>query len=286
MKIILLLNGKGGDNLLYSQENGAAIRKYFQSGNMKLSYLDFGGESHNILLMLHGHMNDARTFSELSSKIKDWRVIGLDQRGHGWSEHSPETDYSRESYMKDILNLILTELDGQPVTILGHSLGGINAYQFAARYPEFVKAVIVEDIGVEIHADLSFAEKLPERSASLAALRESLVRTGVKAIHYFSESVFEDENGWGFRSDLKGMSISQQHVNGIWWEDWLASTCPILLIHGKKSFVLDVNQAELMVSRRPNTKLEVFEKCGHGVHSEDPNGFYQVMNHFLEELKG
>lgn len=270
--------------MLNSQDNQLVTRKYFKSGNIKLSYLDFGGEGQNVLLMLHGHMNDARTFSELASKFKGWRVIGLDQRGHGWSEHPPEMEYSRESYMKDILTFIRAELGGQPVTILGHSLGGVNAYQFASRYPGFVKAVIVEDVGVEINVDLSFTEKLPNRSASLKELRESLERVGIKAINYFSESVFEDEKGWGFRSDLKGMKISQQNVNGVWWEDWLSSTCPILLIHNKKSFVLDLGQAELMASRRPNTKLEVFEECGHGVHSCDLNGFYQVVKNFLDEL--
>ncbi len=267
-----------------TQERQLPARKYFNSGHLKLSYLDFGGESPNVLLMLHGHMGDARTFSELAAKFKDWRVIALDQRGHGWSDHPSDTDYSRKSYVKDILNFVRDELGGYPVTILGHSLGGINAYQFASRHPESVKAVIVEDIGAEINADLSFAEKFPVRSPSLKELRESLERVGVKAVSYFSESVFEDEKGWGFRSDLKGMSISQQNINGVWWEDWLSSTCPILLIHGKKSFVLDLSQAELMASRRPNTKLEVFEQCGHGVHSDDPDGFYQAVRRFLDKL--
>ncbi|MCK6258631.1 alpha/beta hydrolase [Fictibacillus sp. KIGAM418] len=270
--------------MVYSQENDKAIRKYFQSGNIKLSYLDFGGESRKILIMLHGYMGNARTFSELATKFKDWRVICLDQRGHGWSQHPPKKDYSRENYVTDILNLIRTELGGQPVTMLGHSLGGLNAYQFAARYPEFVKAVIVEDIGAEINADFSFAEKLPNRSASLKELRESLERVGLNSIDYFSESVFEDEKGWGFCTDLKGMKVSVQNSNGVWWEDWLSSTCPILLVHGRKSFILDLDQTERMESRRPNTKLAVFEKCGHAVHSDDLNGFYQVVNNFLDQL--
>lgn len=58
------------------------------------------------------------------------------------------------------------------------------------------------------------------------------------------------------------MNISQQNVNGNWWDDWLSSSCPILLVHGKNRFVLDFKKAELMVSKRPNTKLEVFEDCG------------------------
>ncbi|MGG4454385.1 alpha/beta fold hydrolase [Brevibacillus porteri] len=267
------------------QENGTGTRKYFQSGDVKLSYLDFGGDSQRVLLLLHGHMNDARTFSEFASRFTDWRVIGLDQRGHGWSEHAPDTNYSRDSYLNDIFAFIKTVLDGAPVTIVGHSLGGVNAYQFAARYPELVNAVIVEDIGVEIMADLSFAEKLPHRSPSLHDLRKSLEAVGVRAVDYFSESVFEDEQGWGFRSDLTGMPISQRHINGEWWSDWLASSCPILLIHGKKSFVLDEKQAERMVTERPNTNLASFAECGHDIHSTDPDGYYRAVRSFLNELK-
>ncbi|MFC3746914.1 alpha/beta fold hydrolase [Paenibacillus sp. GCM10012306] len=260
------------------------VRKYFKSGNLQLSYLDFGGESEQTMVMLHGAMANARTFSELAVKFANWRVICLDQRGHGWSEHAPEREYSRDHYVTDVLNLIQTELGGQAVTILGHSLGGINAYQFAARYPELVNAVIVEDIGAEIHSDFSFANKLPYRSASLKELRDSLINIGLRAIDYFSESVLEDEQGWGFRTDLKGLQTIIVQVNGDWWEDWLASSCPILLIHGRKSFFFDLPQAKQMEASRPNTKLAVFEDCGHGVHSDDLNGFYQVMNEFLNDL--
>ncbi|MCY9590160.1 alpha/beta hydrolase [Paenibacillus chitinolyticus] len=269
----------------HGKEHSSAKRNYFRSGANELSYVDYGGDDRPVLLLLHGHMNDAGTFAFLASRLrKDWRVIGLDQRGHGWSGHPADGDYSRESYITDILNLVRQELGGQPVVILGHSLGGVNAYQLAARYPEYVRAVIVEDIGAEIHADLSFAEKLPERSTTLQDLRDSLARLGLKAIDYFSESVFEDEKGWGFRTDLTGMRSSQENINGQWWEDWLSSTCPILLIHGKKSFVMNAEQAKLMQSRRPNTSLEIFENCGHGVHSDDPDGFYAVVKKFLDGL--
>lgn len=269
--------------MLTSPEDHGARRKYFKSGPLNLSYLDYGGQSRNTLLLLHGTMNDARTYAGLVPRLEGWRIISLDQRGHGWSEHPPDQDYSRDSYVNDIANMIRCELRGQPVTILGHSLGGINAYQCAARYPDLVKAAIVEDIGVEIAVDMSFADQLPERFASLHDLREGLKRIGVKAIDYFTESVLEDEKGWGFRADLKGMKVSAQFVTGVWWEDWLVSRCPMLLIHGKKSFVLDLNQAERMVAKRANTRLVVFEECGHSVHSGDPDGFYQAVKKFLDE---
>lgn len=269
--------------MLYSCDNDSAIRKYFQSGPLQLSYLDFGGDSEQVLIMLHGYMANARSFSELAVRFKDWRVIVLDQRGHGWSAHPSEMEYARDDYVQDILNLVQSELGGHAVTILGHSLGGLNAYQFAARYPELVKAVIVEDIGVEIHADFSFADKLPTRSASLKELRESLARAGLRAIDYFAESVFEDELGWGFRTDLKGLRVSVPQSNGVWWDDWLGSGCPILLIHGVKSFILDTEQARHMAERRANTKLIVFEQCGHGVHTDDLDGYFLAVSDFLNQ---
>ncbi|QHT58601.1 alpha/beta hydrolase [Paenibacillus lycopersici] len=270
--------------MLNSGHNGAAARKYFHSGHVRLSYLDYGGDSEKVLVMLHGYMANARSFSKLAARFGDWRVIAMDQRGHGWSDHSFEKEYARDDYVGDILNLVQSELGGRPVTILGHSLGGLNAYQFAARYPELVNAIIVEDIGAEINADFSFADKLPFRSASLQELRESLASAGLRAIDYFAESVLEDESGWGFRTDLKGLQVSVPQSNGIWWEDWLASSCPILLIHGGKSFILGTEQARRMEASRPNTKLIVFEQCGHGVHSDDLDGYYRAANDFLMEL--
>ncbi|MBU8712392.1 MULTISPECIES: alpha/beta fold hydrolase [Brevibacillus] len=265
-------------------QHQAATRKYFSSQNLRLSYLDFGGDSPNVLLCLHGHMNDGRVFAEFASKLSGWRVISLDQRGHGWSEHSPEKDYSRNAYVQDILAFVQNELGGQQIALLGHSLGGLNAYQFAARYPAYVKALIVEDIGTEIHVDLSFVERLPQRSASLEELKQSLRQVGVRAVDYFAESVLEDEHGFAFRSDLSGMRISQEHCNGEWWTDWLASACPALLIHGKHSFVMDEAHAKLMAERRANTRLAVFAECGHDIHSSDPDGFQREVQVFLDEI--
>ncbi|MCG7410876.1 hypothetical protein MH117_26170 [Paenibacillus sp. ACRRX] len=85
----------------------------------------------------------------------------------------------------------------------------------------------------------------------------------------------------GFRSDLLGLGISQQNINEVGWEDWLFSPCLLLLIHGQNSFVLDSNQAALLVSRRPDATLSIFEQCGHNVHSCDPDRYFDVVNRFL-----
>jgi esterase len=129
---------------------------------------------------------------------------------------------------------------------------------------------------------MSFVLNLPKRSASLELLKEALDHTGFKAVDYFSESAFEDEQGWGFRFDIEGMVVSSRAINGDWWNDWLASTCPMLLIHGAKSWLLKREEAEQMQKNRPNTRLEIFEDCGHGVHCDDVDGFYRAVKTFLK----
>lgn len=270
-------------NLQKQQEN--MHRKYFYSEKVRLAYLERGEFHQKILLLLHGHMSDAENLFQLADRFPEWRVIALDQRGHGYSDHAPNLEYSRESYIQDIHHLLQHLKAHQPVTILGHSLGGVNAYQFAARYPDQVEAVIVEDIGVEIDVDLSFANKLSGVFPTLVALKEHLRHVGVKAVDYFSQSVIQSEQGWRLLADLNGIPISQQQLNGSWWADWQASSCPILLIRGGKSFVLDQKQAEKMVASRPNTKLEVFEKCGHSIHDEEPEEFCKVVRRFLVEVE-
>jgi pimeloyl-ACP methyl ester carboxylesterase len=46
----------------------------------------------------------------------------------------------------------------EPPVSLGNSLGGVNAYQFSARYHDLVRAMIIEDIGVEVSGDFNFCQ--------------------------------------------------------------------------------------------------------------------------------
>ena len=94
------------------------------------------------LLALHGHLGSGRVWAPLASALPGWRVVAPDQRGHGRA--GEPGDYSRRAYVADAARLI-EELELAPAVVLGHSLGGVNAYQLAAWRPELVRAVIVED---------------------------------------------------------------------------------------------------------------------------------------------
>src|SRR5271167_1817450 len=120
-------------------------RHTFQHNRLTFSYLDSRG-SGPVLIALHSHWMEGVTFVPLATSLApEWRVIALDQRGHGHSDHA--ATYTRADYLQD-LEAFFDHLDLNDAVLLGNSLGGINAYQFAARHPEKVRGLIIEDIGV------------------------------------------------------------------------------------------------------------------------------------------
>jgi esterase len=140
--------------------------------------------------------------------------------------------------------------------VLGHSLGGVNAYQLAARRPELVRAVIVEDAPAELPVRPDFdawPAPLPHRSIA-------------------PETALEE------------MNTSRRLLGGDHWADWLAGRHPVLLLHGLQSDTLPTAQAREMASRRPNTRLVEFPQAGHTIHDDDPEGFALAVASFLAEL--
>jgi esterase len=99
------------------------------------------------LLALHGHLGRGEVWAPLAQALPGWRVVAPDQRGHGRAE--VVDDYSRAAYVGDAA-AVIEALDLAPAVVLGHSLGGVNAYQLAAWRPELVRAVIVEDAPAEM----------------------------------------------------------------------------------------------------------------------------------------
>jgi pimeloyl-ACP methyl ester carboxylesterase len=86
------------------------------------------------------------------------RAVPPGPDGHGRSDRTPE--YDRDGYVRDAAAL-LEHLGLDGVVVLGHSLGGLNAYQLAARHPHLVRALVIEDIGAVAEDDLSFCRHAP-----------------------------------------------------------------------------------------------------------------------------
>ncbi len=230
------------------------------------------------LLALHAHLMQGATFTALAASLApDYRVIALDQRGHGESSHA--ATYTREDYLGDI-EALLTLLDLPQAVLLGNSLGGVNAYQFAARHPDRVRALIIEDIGAVVTDDISF---ILSWKGVFSTHEELELKIGARFVPYLSDSFRHSDAGWHLAFNPQDMIRSQQNLVGDHWADWLASTCPALVVRGRESRVTSKEHAEQMVERRPNSNLLVLDG-GHALHADNPGAFNAVVRSFLNSL--
>jgi esterase len=252
-------------------------RRSFTRNGLTLSFLDGGAGT--ALVALHAHWMEAATFAPLAEMLPPrWRLIALDQRGHGFSDHAPS--YERADYLGDIAGF-LDRLSLQSVVLLGNSLGGANAYQFAARFPDRVSAIIIEDIGAVINDDTSLALPWAGVYETRSALEQLI---GERLVPALAPSIRETASGWTLAFDPRDTVKSQIALNGDHWDDWLNSSCPALLIGGRDSRVTHAAHLEQMASRRPHTKL-ITLAGGHVVHFDNPEGFAKTVGEFLESLQ-
>ncbi|HEY0701286.1 MAG TPA: alpha/beta hydrolase [Candidatus Acidoferrales bacterium] len=263
-------------------------RDSFVHDGLKLSYLDAGGDG-AALIALHSHWMEGATFAPLAEALavapaaapasaNGWRVIALDQRGHGDSDHA--ATYARADYLGD-LRALYAHLGISRAVLLGNSLGGVNAYQFAAKYPSMVRGLIIEDIGAVINDDTSFALAWAGTFPTRAALLEKI---GPRFLPFLQDSFREvPGGGWRLAFEPAEMVASQLSLNGDHWDDWLASTCPALVIRGGESRVTKAEHLEEMARRRANTQLRVVPG-GHVVHFDNFAGFTEAVREFLREV--
>jgi esterase len=253
-------------------------RNEYRSGKLTLSYLDAGGDA-SVLIALHAHWMEAGTYVPLAAALAPhWRLVAPDQRGHGHSSHA--ATYSREDYLSDLDALFAHLSITSPVVLLGNSLGAANAYQFAARRPELVRGLVVEDMGVVTAVELAFIRHGPVSTPLGPPSR----RRSDQEWHPIWNLLFRQvAAGWTLAFDPHDIVKSQTALNGDHTPDWQASDCPALVVRGMHSQVTKAAELARMVELRPNTRLVELD-AGHVVHTDNPVGYIAAAREFLGTL--
>ncbi|MDT0265674.1 alpha/beta hydrolase [Streptomyces sp. DSM 44915] len=255
----------------------------------RVPVLDSGGAPGlPVLVALHGTFGRGAVFERLARDLAGLvRLVAPDQRGHGWSE--PVSDgYGRAAFVADAAALVRA-LDAGPVVLLGHSLGGITAYQLAARQPELVSALIVEDVGPvmrspEVAHPTLDVRGWPRSAPTRAELGDLIRARGVPDAGYFLRSAVPAEDGWRLLFDWDVMMAVQAGGVGDWSADWRGSRCPALLLRGTESTLLPAALANRMVAERPGTTRVDFPGAGHWVHDDAPTELAAAVTEFLRAL--
>jgi pimeloyl-ACP methyl ester carboxylesterase len=166
--------------------------------------------------------------------------------------------------------------------LLAVAMGGLNAYQLAARHPHLVRALVIEEMGVVLSGPsrLDFLLASPYE----AATRDELVTGLGPAGPMFAERLKQLPDGtWRLPFHPRDMVASERANCGNYWADWLATDCPALLLVGENSPITR-GQAQAMAEQRPNTRL-VELHGDHFVHAQDPDGFTGAIRDFLGSLE-
>lgn len=251
---------------------------------MKLFYRELGAGQP--LIILHGLLGSSDNWYTLSKIFAEkFRVFVVDQRNHGQSPHSTDHNYKLLTEdLKDFLNEHSLE---NPI-IIGHSMGGKTAMNFAIKYPDLVDKIIIVDIvpkAYPVHHDaiLDGLKAIPlktiqSRGEADAILSEYVPEPSVR--QFLLKNLARDENkNFEWKMNL---SAIDQHIEemgaSLQYEGKFDK--PSLFIKGEKSNYYGTGDETKIKGLFPKAQFVTLQ-TGHWVQAEDPKAFMNAVGEFL-----
>lgn len=254
-------------------------------------YVDWCG-SGAPLVMLHGLSGHARTWDHTAAALGDrYRVLALDQRGHGDSDWAPE--YGLRPMAGDLLGW-LDALDLSEVTLMGLSMGGLASFVFAAAHPERVARMVIMDIGPElapagsanVTSSLAAIDVFSSADEAFAQARAANPRpTDATLRHRVTHNLRQLPDGtltYKYDKELRrNPKALFDHTAAELWAAWRTVSCPVLLVRGADSDVLAADTAQRMLAENPNVSFASIPDCGHSITLDSPDGLLEVVTPWL-----
>ena len=255
------------------------------------------------ILLIHGIGDNSTTWSTVQSKLAQrFTVIAPDLLGHGQSD-KPRADYSVAAYANGMRDL-LSVLDVERVTVVGHSLGGGVAMQFAYQFPQLVDRLILVGAG-GVTKDVNIALRiasLPMGTEALALLRLPLVLPALQVVGRVGGAVFgstglgrdlpdvlriladlpEPTASSAFARTLRAVVDWRGQVVTMLDRCYLTESVPVQLVWGSQDSVIPVSHARMAHSAMPGSVLEVFDGSGHFPFHDDPDRFVECVEKFID----
>ena len=253
------------------------------------------------LLLLHGIANSSETWARVAPLLSErFTVIAPDLLGHGQSA-TPRGDYSLGAHASGARD-VATALGHERVTVVGHSLGGGIAMQFAYQFPERTERLVLVSsggLGREVHLLLR-AASLPGADYILPALTSQrlvglgrelgglLAGVGLQLagdLGVLARGFAELDNAGSRRAFLHtlravvepgGQRVSATNRLG------LASRLPTLIVWGEDDSIIPVAHGASAHEAMPGSRFVIFEGSGHLPQEAQPRRFAALLAEFCE----
>ncbi len=257
---------------------------------LRLEYLDEGG-SDSPILCLAGLTRNKSDFDYLVRDLdRPNRVIRLDCRGRGGSDHDPDwTNYNVVKEAEDALAL-LDHLGLDSVIVVGTSRGGVLGMLMQQLRPGAVNALILSDVGPDVDYEglrriLSYIGKAPPYPTMDAAAEdfaEKLKDIFVGHDHRYFLDIVErsfavSEDGLALNYDAKlrdateaQMKAVKAHGHGLWPVFALFEHIPVLALKAENSDILSERTVERMIEAKPDIRHATIPGVGHIPRLNEP----------------
>ena len=254
------------------------------------------------VVLIHGVAGRAGQWDQVVELLAEKHtVVAPDLLGHGDSA-KPRGDYSLGAHASGVRDL-LVGLNVERATVVGHSLGGGIAMQFAYQFPERCERLVLVSsggLGEDVHpllraATLPGSELVlpllahPRVLDVLSIIPRALGQMGLRTRPDLTEmargyqSLSNAEARSAFIHTLRGVIDPMgQRINA---SDrlYLASKMPSLIIWGRRDRIIPVEHAQSAHKGMPGSRLELFEAAGHFPQLDDPVRFSRLLEDFFSE---
>lgn len=254
---------------------------------MRLAYKQYG--EGDPLIILHGLLGASSNWHTLARSVfcRHYTVYTLDQRNHGRSPHADRIDYP--SMAGDLLHFLEDHNIGK-CHLIGHSMGGKTAMEFALEHSERVMRLLVVDIAPKSYpprheeilkalrnVDLS---KMTSRADIDHALADRIPEPTVRRFLLKNLSYNSESSLYEWELNLATIQDDYDQLNkGI--ENSRMFEGPTLFVRGADSDYMEDGDENAIRKLFPNAEFEIIDNAGHWVHADQPENFAEIAKNFL-----
>ena len=239
------------------------------------------------LVLVHGLMGRGSTWSrQIPWLTALGAVYTYDAPWHRGRDVDDPYPISTERFVADLGDAVATL--GGPVTLVGHSMGGLHSWCLAAERPDLVAAVVVEDMAPDFRGRTTgpwepWLRALPEEFGSADQVYREF---GPVAGQYFLEAFDKTATGWRLHGHTaRWIEIAAQWGTRDYWQQWRAVRAPVLLLEAGGT-VAPPGQMTQMHETGYRSSYLLVPGAGHLIHDDDPQAYRVAVHGFLAALTG